>query len=91
MNKYCVGCLCHYCTRTQCRYNACNTTACYVRCIFVDKIVEYKYKPVICCDKFIHKAIHKEYRIMQIHSERKNKLETITLKEFLSILGGGDK
>ena len=89
MNKYCAGCLCHYCTRSRCRYSACNTSPCYIRCIHVDEVVEHTYKPIICCDRFVHKVLHKEYRIMQIHSERKNMLETISLKEFLSLLGGG--
>ena len=91
MNKYCVGCLCHYCTRSRCRYSACKTSVCYVRCLHVDEVVSYEYKPLICCDKFVHKATHKEYKILSTRSERKKALETIALKDFLSILGGDGK
>lgn len=91
MNKYCVDCLCHYCTRSRCRYSACNTSVCYVRCLHVDEVVNYLYKPVTCCDRFVHKALHKKYKIASTRSERKKTLETISLKDFLSILGGGNK
>lgn len=92
MKSPCINCLCHFCTKTKCRYlNDLNTNICSVRCIHVDDHVVYNRNPVLICDNFVHMTLHKCYRIRSIKSHRQNYISSITLKDFLKILRGGDK
>ena len=89
MKCACVNCLCHYCTRKNCRYvKAKQHDICSVRCIHVDDTVIYDRKPLLVCDNFVHKTLHKEFKVTKIRSQRNNSLATISLKDFLKILGG---
>ena len=88
----CVYCLCNYCTKNKCRYIKANKhDVCCVRCVHVEKSVYYNYQPVLICDKFQHAILHKRYKIKLIRSARQNALATISLKDFLKLLGGDDK
>lgn len=92
MRCECVSCLCNYCTKTDCRYiKAKQHNVCCVRCIHIDTKVSYNYQPVLLCDKFKHRIIHKRYRVKLLRSSRQNALATISLKDFLKLLGGDDK
>ena len=90
MKCECISCLCNFCTKTNCRYTKARcSSVCNIRCIHISDTVTYNYKPVLLCDKFQHAVIHKRYKITAVQSQRKNALATISLKDFLSLLGGG--
>ena len=92
MKCACINCLCHFCTREKCRYKkARQSDICSVRCISVTDKVKYNRVPLLVCDKFVHSTLHKHYKISNIRSNRKNTLSTISLKDFLKLLGGDDK
>lgn len=92
MKCECISCLCNYCTKTNCRYTKARCSSpCNVRCYHIDDIVHYHYSPVLICDKFAHRTIHKQYRIKLVRSARDNSLATISLKDFLKLLGGDNK
>lgn len=89
MRCSCVSCLCNYCTKTDCRYiKIGNRNICSVRCIYIDNSVHYEFKPVLVCDKFVHRTIHKTYKIKLLRSGKRSFLDNISVSDFLKLLGG---
>lgn len=95
MKLECVNCLCSYCVYNRtptCRYCKKRTfNACNARCYHIDNTVIHHFNPVLICDKFVHRSRHKRYKIKLVRSARCNALASISLKDFLKLLGGDNK
>lgn len=90
MNKDCISCLCTFCSyhsSSSCRYKVSEGyKSCNNRC-YVDK-GNIRRSPVLVCDKFCHRTVHKFY-IPKVRRKSSQKvLETMTVGEFFKLLGG---